>query len=59
MARPVTLFTGQWADLPVADLAARCAGWGFDGLELACWGDHFEVEQALAESECLVAMAAG
>src|SRR4051795_7839127 len=50
MARPVTLFTGQWADLPVAELAARCAGWGFDGLELACWGDHFEVEQAIADS---------
>ena len=23
--------------------------WGFDGLELACWGDHFEVDKALAE----------
>ena len=50
MARPVTLFTGQWADLPLDELAARCAGWGFDGLELACWGDHFEVDQALADS---------
>src|SRR4029078_2048929 len=50
MARPVTLFTGQWADLPLAELAARCAGWGFDGLELACWGDHFEVEQSVADS---------
>ncbi len=49
MTRPVTLFTGQWADLPVADLAAACAGWGFDGLELACWGDHFEVDRALAD----------
>ena len=49
MARPVTLFTGQWADLPVADLAEMCAGWGFDGLELACWGDHFEVDRALAD----------
>jgi sugar phosphate isomerase/epimerase len=49
MPRPVTLFTGQWADLPVADLAASCAGWGFDGLELACWGDHFEVDRALAD----------
>ncbi len=49
MARHVTLFTGQWADLPLDDLAARCAGWGFDGLELACWGDHFEVDRALAE----------
>ena len=49
MARPVTLFTGQWADLPLEQLAAKCAGWGFDGLELACWGDHFEVDQALAD----------
>src|SRR5947208_13180304 len=49
MARPVTLFTGQWADLPVAELAARCAAWGFDGLELACWGDHFEVDRAIAD----------
>ena len=49
MSRPVTLFTGQWADLPVAELAATCAEWGFDGLELACWGDHFEVDRALAD----------
>ena len=43
MSRPVTLFTGQWADLPLADLAEKCGDWGFDGLELACWGDHFDV----------------
>jgi sugar phosphate isomerase/epimerase len=59
MARPVTLFTGQWADLPLQTLAAMAgssggsgdkpAGWGYDGLELACWGDHFEVGRALAE----------
>ena len=49
MARPVTLFTGQWADLPLEDLARKCGGWGFDGLELACWGDHFDVDRALAE----------
>ena len=51
MARPVTLFTGQWADLSLEELAAKAAGWGFDGLELACWGDHFEVDRALAESD--------
>jgi sugar phosphate isomerase/epimerase len=50
LARPVTLFTGQWADLPLADLAAKCGGWGFDGLELACWGDHFDVAQALSDN---------
>jgi sugar phosphate isomerase/epimerase len=49
MARPVTLFTGQWADLPLQELAAKTSDWGFDGLELACWGDHFEVDRALAD----------
>ncbi len=49
MARPVTLFTGQWADLPLATLAQKAGEWGFDGLELACWGDHFDVHQALED----------
>lgn len=49
MARPVTLFTGQWADLPLTTLAGKAKTLGFDGLELACWGDHFEVERALAD----------
>jgi sugar phosphate isomerase/epimerase len=49
MPRPITLFTGQWADLPLADLAAKAAEWGYDGLELACWGDHFDVAEALAD----------
>lgn len=47
MARPVTLFTGQWADLPLSDLAGVAKEMGYDGLELACWGDHFEVGEAL------------
>ena len=50
MPRPVTLFTGQWADMPVATLAAKAASWGYDGLELATWGDHLDVAQA-AESD--------
>jgi sugar phosphate isomerase/epimerase len=45
----VTLFTGQWADLPLAELAPRVAEWGYDGFELACWGDHFDVAAALAD----------
>ncbi len=49
MSRPVTLFTGQWADLPLEELAAKVSAWGFDGLELACWGDHFEIDRALSE----------
>ena len=47
MARPVTLFTGQWADLPLKDLAPMAKEMGYDGLELACWGDHFDVQAAL------------
>jgi sugar phosphate isomerase/epimerase len=44
------MFTGQWADLPLADLARKCKGFGYDGLELACWGDHFEVKKALEDN---------
>ncbi len=46
MGRPVTLFTGQWADLPLEVLAEKAAGFGYDGLELACWGDHMDVFKA-------------
>ena len=49
MSRPVTLFTGQWADLKLEDLCRKASQWGYDGLELACWGDHFDVQQALNE----------
>ena len=45
MPRPVTLFTGQWADLPLAELAPLASDMGYDGLELACWGDHFDVDR--------------
>src|SRR6187455_657393 len=50
MARPVTLFTGQWADLPLDELDGKLAAWGFGGAELACWGDHFAVDRAVADS---------
>jgi sugar phosphate isomerase/epimerase len=49
MPRPITLFTGQWADLPLDQVAAMAADMGYDGLELACWGDHFDVQRALAD----------
>jgi sugar phosphate isomerase/epimerase len=46
MPRPVTLFTGQWADLSLEQMARKTKQFGYDGIELACWGDHFEVEKA-------------
>jgi sugar phosphate isomerase/epimerase len=49
MARPVTLFTGQWADLKLEDMARKTAEFGYNGIELACWGDHFEVDKALKD----------
>lgn len=51
MPRPVTLFTGQWADLGIQDMARMCSEFGYDGIELACWGDHFEVDRANAEDD--------
>ena len=53
MPRPVTLFTGQWADLPLEEVARLASGWGYDGLELACWGDHLDPWRA-AEDDAYV-----
>jgi sugar phosphate isomerase/epimerase len=50
MPRPVTLFTGQWADLPLETLAAKAKAFGYDGLELACWGDHCDVRRAAEDA---------
>jgi sugar phosphate isomerase/epimerase len=49
MPRPVTLFTGQWADLPFDAICAKAKAFGYDGVEIACWGDHFEVDKALSD----------
>jgi len=52
--RLTTLFTGQFADIPLEKLAPMAKGWGFDGLELACWGDH--LDPALAAKDKKYAM---
>lgn len=49
MPRLVTLFTGQWADLSIDDMARKTKEFGYDGIELACWGDHFEVDKAMSD----------
>jgi sugar phosphate isomerase/epimerase len=49
MSRPVTLFTGQWADLSFETICQKAKSFGYDGIELACWGDHFEVDKALKD----------
>jgi sugar phosphate isomerase/epimerase len=50
MNRPVTLFTGQWADLPFEEICKKACAWGYDGLEIASWGDHLDVRQAAADA---------
>ena len=50
MARPVTLFAGQWADLGLDEMCAKAKRFGYDGLELPCWGeDMFDVARALKD----------
>ncbi len=49
MPRPVTLFTGQWADLKLEQMVKLTKQFGYDGIELACWGDHFEVDKAMSD----------
>lgn len=54
MSRPITLFTGQWADLPFEEVCRLASGWGYDGLDVACWGDHLD-PWAAAEDDAYVA----
>lgn len=49
MKRPVTIFTGQWADLPFEELCKTMSEMGYDGLEIACWGDHMDVKKAATD----------
>jgi len=49
MTRPITLFTGQWADLPFEEVARLAGEWGYDGLEIASWGDHLDVQRAATD----------
>ena len=51
MPRPILLFTGPWADLPLDALAAKAGEVGLPGLELCCWGDHLEVQRGLSDDD--------
>ncbi|GAA0248526.1 sugar phosphate isomerase/epimerase family protein [Cryptosporangium japonicum] len=53
MPRPITLFTGQWADLPFEEVARLASGWGYDGLEIACWGDHLDPNRGAVDDAYL------
>lgn len=51
MPRPVLLFSGQWTDLSLEQLSQKAGEWGYQGFELCCSGDHFEVQRALSEDD--------
>ncbi|WP_295128505.1 sugar phosphate isomerase/epimerase, partial [uncultured Leifsonia sp.] len=50
---PVTLFTGQWADLTLEEVAKHASDWGYDGLEIACSGEHLDVWRAAEDDDYL------
>jgi sugar phosphate isomerase/epimerase len=47
----ITLFTGQWVDLPFREVCKLAATWGYDGLEVAASGDHLNVFRAAEDDE--------
>ena len=49
MKRPVTLFSGQWADLPFETFCEKVKSFGYDGIEIACWGDHLDLKKAATD----------
>ena len=49
MKRDIALFSGQWADLDIAEVVEKAHGWGYDGLELASWGRHLDLPRALSD----------
>ena len=50
MARPVTLFTGQWADPSLDDLRKKARELDHWGFALVFWAGHFEVDKAVLDA---------
>ncbi len=46
MGRLVTLTTCQWADLDFETLCKTAKEMGYDGLEIACWGNNLDAKRA-------------
>ncbi|HBT15684.1 MAG TPA: AP endonuclease [Firmicutes bacterium] len=49
--RPITIFTGQWADLTFEELCKKVSDMGYDGVEIACWGEHMDAKKAAEDPE--------
>jgi len=49
MSRPVTLFSGQWVDMPFEKFCEKAKSFGYEGIEIACWGDHLDLKKAATD----------
>ena len=49
MTRPITIFSGQWADLPFEKFCEKAKSFGYEGIEIACWGDHLDLKKAATD----------
>lgn len=54
MKRLVTIYTAQWADLDFETMCSKAKEMGYDGLEIACWGNQLDPERA-AKDDAYVA----
>jgi len=51
MSRPVTIYSGQWADLPFEKFCEKVKSFGYDGIEIACLGDHLDLTKAATDAK--------
>lgn len=51
--RKVGLVTCQWSDLPFEELCKTAHEMGYDGLELAVWGNAFDLDKAYSDDSYL------
>ena len=51
MARKVTLYTAQWADMSLETICSKAKEFGYDGIELACNENHLDLEK-LSQDYC-------
>jgi len=51
MTRPITIFSGQWADLPFEKFCEKAKSFGYEGIEIACWGDHLDLKKAATDTK--------
>jgi sugar phosphate isomerase/epimerase len=49
MRRLITLFSGQFADMTLGDFTGKARAWGYEGVELACWGEHLNVGRLVSD----------